>query len=315
MRKNLDVSLNEFVCQICSGTKQKMVFKGSDQFHEIPGEFYVYECENCHLFTTHPILSSDEIEKFYPEDYLCYLPAIEDETNLFRKIDRSFSQKKRINIIQKKPKGKGRILDIGCATGIDLSGLQKEGWECFGVEPNSMAAEYARERFGLNVINGYLEDIKFQDNYFDLVTIFDVLEHVPNPISFVSEVHRILKPSGWLIATLPNSDALERHIFGKYWLGWDIPRHYRTFNPKNIKAFLSTRNFHNIHVFSFTGRHGAFMMSLRFWLKSEKNNRLDGKLMEFIFGSFVLRIIMLPLFLLLEKINKSTIMSFYAQKK
>jgi 2-polyprenyl-3-methyl-5-hydroxy-6-metoxy-1,4-benzoquinol methylase len=307
--------IKEFHCIICGKKEHKYKFTGYDKMHENSGFFDIYECENCGLFTTHPILDQKDMSSYYPDNYVCYLTAIEDEKNWLKFFSRWLALRKRVNLILKKSSKNGRILDIGCATGILLSGMQKKGWECFGVEPDTQAAKYAEKRFGLSVINGYLENTSFPDNYFDIITIMDVLEHVQDPIIFINEIKRILKTNGWLIATLPNSFAWERYIFGPYWIGWDIPRHYRTFNSKNIKIFLNQHEFKNVKIFSFTGRQGAFMMSLDFWLKEQRGPKFLKQLLRSLFNSFLFKITTLPIFLIEEYINRSTIMSFFAQKR
>jgi 2-polyprenyl-3-methyl-5-hydroxy-6-metoxy-1,4-benzoquinol methylase len=314
MKTDINQKITAYVCHICGSKDHEFVFKGFDRLHHIPGNFFIYRCEGCGLFTTHPILEPGEMAHYYPDDYICYLPAIEDETNKLKYFDRLLALKKRVKIIKNKMKRVGRILDIGCATGILLSGMQKEGWECVGIEPDEKAANYARERFGFNVINGYLEDTNFPNDHFDVITILDVLEHVNNPAMFLGELRRILKPNGWVFATLPNSSAWEKQIFGPYWVGWEVPRHYSTYNPKNIHRFLTRNQFKNINVFSFTGRQGAFMMSIRFWLKDWNGPSWIKSLAEKILGSLPIRIIMLPIFMLSERLNRSTIMSFFAQK-
>jgi len=315
MKKELNTNINEFQCTICGKKNHRFIFTGYDRMHENSGFFDIYECNNCGLFTTHPRLSRNQMTLYYPENYICYLPAIEDESNWFSFINRWLGLRKRVNLIHKISGNIGRILDIGCATGILLSGMQKKGWDCFGVEPDKNAAIYAEKRFGFSIINGYLEDTNFPDNYFDVVTIMDVLEHVQDPKTFIKEIRRILKTDGFLIATLPNSSAWERYIFGPYWIGWDVPRHYRTFNNENIKIFLSRLGFSNINVFSFTGRQGAFMISLNFWLKEWNGPIFIKKFLRRFFSSFLIRILTFPIFLLEERFNRSTIMSFYAQNR
>jgi len=257
---------DERACIICDGQSFQILYPGFDRLHGISGEFKILECVNCGLFTLRPKLLSQEIKIYYPDDYICYVRAVEDETNFIQYLDRWLAREKRVRQIVKRSNNPGRILDVGCATGILLNGMQRRAWECYGVEPDQKAAEYARKRFGLEVCHGYLEETAFPDNYFDVVTLMDVLEHVYDPVSTLREVHRILKPDGYFIGTLPNADAWERFWFGPCWVGWDVPRHYHVFAPLTIRKLLDAHGFEGIEIFSFTGRHGTFMLSLKFWL-------------------------------------------------
>jgi SAM-dependent methyltransferase len=239
---------------------------------------------------------------------------VEDETGFFKYLDRWRARERRVKQILKRSNGQGRILDVGCSTGIFLSGLQRHGWECYGVEPDLKAAEYARKRFGVEVFHGYLEDAGFPDNYFDVVTMIDVLEHVYDPMSTLREVNRIVKLDGVFFGNLPNADAWERFLFEPYWVGWDVPRHYNVYTRKTVRQLLEAQGFKDVNLFSFTGRHGAFMLSLKFWLDDRGGPVLMKKLIINIIGSLPFRVLMLPIFILFERFNISTGLSFSARK-
>lgn len=254
------------------------------------------------------------MDAYYPEEYICYLEAIEDEKNPLTRINRFLAQKKRCRQVIRRTKLTGKILDIGCATGNFLNEMRKMGWNCQGVEPDLNAAEYARNRFGLDVFHGVLEEAKLPSDTYDVVTLWDVLEHVYDLNATIADIIRVLKPGGVIIATLPNATAFERHLFREYWVGWEVPRHYRTFTPTTIKKFLTSNNLQDIEIFSFTGRHGAFMLSIEFWLHEKKFPSWQDKLIRAISGSLFTRFISLPVFIVFELLNRSTVMSFAARK-
>lgn len=301
-------------CFICGGINFQFICDGYDRLHDIPGTFKLIKCTGCGLFLLHPTLSKGESAAYYPQEYICYLPAIEDETNCFTRINRYLALRKRVQWINRTTRVPGEILDIGCATGILLSGLKKRGWACQGVEPDKKASDYARKRFDINIHNGYLEDVNFSENSFDVITMMDVLEHVHDPVSTVVKVYKLLKPGGKFMGSLPNASSWERHIFRSHWAGWEVPRHYRTFNPENLPLFFKKYGFHDIKIMSFTGRHGAFMLSIKFWLKSIKKNDGLKKFITIILGSLPFRLLTFPFFLLSEVFNRSTIMMFIASK-
>jgi SAM-dependent methyltransferase len=252
--------------------------------------------------------------RYYPENYICYLEAIEDDPDPINRMNRMGALKKRVRQVVQRMNEPGRILDIGCATGIFLNRMKELGWETKGVEPSAEAAEYAITRFNLDVTHGYLADANLPDDFFDVVTIWDVIEHVPEIKPFIREIYRILKPGGLVIATLPNGKAWERYIFGEYWVGWEIPRHYRTFTPETIKSFLQRYGFKDAEIFSFIGRHGAFMLSVAFWLNTWKGPDWLKKIIQVILGSLPFRILTHPFFLFAEAVNRSNVMSFTAEK-
>lgn len=302
------------ICFNCNRSNFSKVFDGEDRYFHIPGEYEIIVCENCRLFYTYPQLSKEEIAIYYPDNFICYTPSINHEGNIIKRFDKQRGVSKRRRHIQRYFQRKGKILDIGCATGNFLNEMKKYGWECYGVEPNFKSATHARDLYGIQVTSGYFEDIHFPNNYFDVVTLWDVLEHTQEPQKIVKEIFRILKPDGFLFLSLPNSNAFERFVFGKFWLGWDVPRHYVTFNNHNVKSVLKNAGFSKVKVDSFFGRHGVFMISLGFWLDDVRMNKNIKKCIFYIMNSVIFRLITLPIFKLLELINRSTIMSVIAQK-
>jgi len=98
----------------------------------------------------------------------------------------------------------GRLLDIGTHCGFFLRRARHQGWELYGIEPSPTNAALAREHFGLHVQTGYLEDGSFPAEYFEVVTLIDVLEHVPTPVSLLQTISKVLKPGGILFVKVPN---------------------------------------------------------------------------------------------------------------
>ncbi len=292
-----------------------MLFEGRDRLHGKEGRFTIVECTNCGLFYLNPKPDSTEIDRYYPEDYISYPKAIEDESSKFRKLDRRYGLYKRCNEVIKRTGKAGRILDVGCATGIFLYGMKQRGWETFGVEPSHHAAEFARKRFNLEVVEGYLEEANFESSYFDVVTLWDVLEHVPSPRETLKEISRILKPGGWLVLSLPNPDSWERSWFGKYWAGWDVPRHFHIFNQDTLTHYLQTADLKLVEISSFTGRHGVLVLNTQFWLT---DSRLSPTVKKWILGtikSLPARLLTYPFYNMADRLNKSSIMSAFAQKQ
>jgi SAM-dependent methyltransferase len=133
---------------------------------------------------------------------------------------------------------KGRILDIGCGRGEFLSLMKNRGWEAIGLELNEETAWNARNAFGLEIWTDSLADARFEDNSFDVITLWHVLEHLPNPVLTIEECRRILKPSGLIVIALPHFGSLQARISGKYWFHLDLPYHLFHFTDKNLELLL-----------------------------------------------------------------------------
>jgi SAM-dependent methyltransferase len=131
----------------------------------------------------------------------------------------------------------GKVLDVGCATGFFLEIAQERGWDVYGVELSTYAARLSQKKFGKNIFNGTLEAACFADNEFDLIALSDLLEHIPEPLAFLQEVRRILKPGGMAMIVTPNVASLSERLMRGKW------SHYKTehlyyLSPRTIGRFL-----------------------------------------------------------------------------
>lgn len=137
----------------------------------------------------------------------------------------------------------GAVLDVGCATGFFLEMAEEAGWDVWGVELSEEGASRARRRFGDRVFCGSLAEAKFPSSRFDLVTLFDVIEHVADPRGLVDEVSRILRPGGLLLLTTPDIGSLSARLMGKYWIHFTENEHLCFFDRQRIKRFMRDHGF------------------------------------------------------------------------
>jgi len=141
----------------------------------------------------------------------------------------------------------GRLLDIGCGNGYYLAVMKELGWEVAGIEIDPKAAEVAKSRFDILVHQGNLENAPFDDNYFDVITMSQVIEHVPDPVLFIQNAAKFLKPSGQMVVVTPKVQSLEHKIFSHNWYPLDPPRHLFLFTPKTLKkCFVKTPLFQEV---------------------------------------------------------------------
>ena len=301
-------------CEFCGSTQYRLIFTGHDRLLGIPGIFSWYECIQCGLLFLSPQPDEEEIQQYYPDEYIPFQTAIQDERSWLRRTDRRYGLYKRCRAIQQLTSKPGRILDVGCATGIFLDGMQQRGWEPNGVEPSSFAAEYARRRFGLDVHLGYLEDAHFPDQYFDVITFWDVIEHVPSPMLILQEVERILKPGGWLVLSMPNPGAWDRGWFNEYWAGWDIPRHFHLFSTQVLQRYLERQNLRLERFRNFTGTYGTYLIDLQLWLPNTSLPPAVQAGILAIYRSIPFRALAQPYYFLVQHQNKSPTMVAFARK-
>ena len=117
-----------------------------------------------------------------------------------------------------------RLLDLGCHIGVMVELAQARGWDAWGVEPSTWASEQARAR-GLHVVTGTLSDAKVPENYFDVVTLWDVVEHLTDPAAELRMVHRVLKPGGVFAIHTIDIESMFARLMGRRW-PWLMEMHF-----------------------------------------------------------------------------------------
>jgi len=144
-----------------------------------------------------------------------------------------------------KPRVKnGKILDIGCSSGHFLKVAENHGYDVFGVEPNSDMVEFATKELGLeNIKNGTLDDDTYPSNYFDVITLWDVLEHVVDPSHLLKSVKKALKPGGWVFAYTENFDSFNVFISmaDSEMIAADV--HIRHYTPETFRIEFEKADF------------------------------------------------------------------------
>jgi SAM-dependent methyltransferase len=141
------------------------------------------------------------------------------------------------------------LLDVGSATGFFVHEAGLAGWEATGIEPSSWAASYARDQLGVGVVQGTLDDAPMGE--VDVLTAWEVIEHVTNPYAFLRSAHRLLRPNGTLELSTPVTDTLVPRVLGRHWIGWDkVPEHQSFFSRRSLDTLLARSGFrvHSRHL-------------------------------------------------------------------
>jgi len=142
---------------------------------------------------------------------------------------------------------KGKLLEIGCSTGLLLTEIRKAGWNACGVEPNEWGYNLAKEKYGLDVVNAYFQDAGYADETFDVVMMLHVIEHIPNPIEALTLLNKLIKPGGVLVMETPRYDT----IWFKILKGRErsvIPGHLYYFTRKSLTEMASKAGFELIEL-------------------------------------------------------------------
>jgi SAM-dependent methyltransferase len=218
-----------------------------DRFETVSGQFFsIVRCSGCTLLYVNPRPDTESLPAYYAaEGYDPFVSsgnAASLKTTAYRFVRRFTMRRKAARVAAGLPKG-GRALDVGCATGEMIVQLKLRGFDAYGVEPNPAAAEFARSTLGLTVWSGSIGDVPAHAGPFDLITLWHVLEHVPDLNRALKQLHGMLTASGRLAIAVPNPLSLDAKVYGSTWVAWDAPRHLYDFEPAVLTALLETSGF------------------------------------------------------------------------
>lgn len=234
-----NVSIEEISCNICHSTDAIVILRPErtarsfmDVFSAaggVRGTQTIVKCRRCGLVYVSPRFKPENIIKAYTEtlDH-GYSTQMEGRNKTFEN---------GVILLNKYYPQKGKLLDVGCANGGFLKMADKHGWDTYGVEPSRELAVLGK-RNGLKIYQGTLDEQKFTKNKFDVITYWDVLEHVADPMRELKLVYSLLKPGGILLVNFPDIGSLPARLSGKYW--WFLLSvHLFYFSKESLVAALS----------------------------------------------------------------------------
>jgi 2-polyprenyl-3-methyl-5-hydroxy-6-metoxy-1,4-benzoquinol methylase len=205
------------------------------------GALAVVRCPGCGLEWQRPFPSPERLRELYAGDYFQRWGA-RDPAALERvRAMKHASYRDLLRTLARLRPG-GRLLDLGCAMGFLLEAAEQAGFEGWGLDLNPEAVRVAKQRFGDRVAQGELEDSAFPGVAFEVVTLIDVIEHVPEPAALLAEVHRRLAPGGVLAVILPNAASLTRRLLGRRWPHY-APEHLFFWTPASLGRQLAAAGF------------------------------------------------------------------------
>ncbi len=195
--------------------------------------------EEYQILKTHPQPTLDKLGSYYEfEDYISHTDG---KRTLFEKMYHFIKRKAirdKVSLINSHQPLKGRILDIGAGTGDFLLECKNQNWEILGIEPNDKAKGIA---VGKGIKFGDTIE-KLESNSFDVITMWHVLEHVPDVEHQVAELKRLLKPSGTIIIAVPNFKSYDANHYKEFWAAYDVPRHLWHFSKTAIEKLFDKQN-------------------------------------------------------------------------
>ena len=207
--------------------------------YSVSGEVFdlIYDTEY-DMLITQPQPSLEKLPSYYEsEDYISHTDGNKSLFEKMYQFVKGITLKNKLKLINSESQ-KARILDIGAGVGDFLSVCKNDGWETIGIEPSEKARNIAKSK-GVSFVENLSE---LEDNSFDIISMWHVLEHVPDLKHQIKELKRLLKPKGTIIIAVPNFKSFDAKYYGKFWAAFDVPIHLWHFSKTAIQKLFAEEN-------------------------------------------------------------------------
>lgn len=236
-------------CPLCHNKSSvKRLCQVSKQNYFPKRNFIYILCKKCGIAFLYPKYTKKDINQIYGKNYYSYSSK---PGNKLINFILSWEFSPYAEYICKVADMGTKLLDVGCGTGNFLYQMQKRGWDVYGIEPFQEAVDTSSRKIGNErIFKGELPKLKFKVKNFDVVTLWHVLEHLPNPTIYLTSIHNLLRKGGYLVMEFPNLDSSLFSIFGKSYNWLSHNEHVFYYSKKGVKKFLRDNGFSTLSVYS-----------------------------------------------------------------
>ena len=193
--------------------------------------------EEYDMLVTSPVPSN--LETYYISDsYISHTDSKKSFIDRIYQLVKNYTLKQKVKLINSFNTESKTILDVGAGTGDFLKVCKKNNWDAYGIEPSDKARKIAAEK----EINLKQDISELKNELFDVITLWHVLEHIPNLIEYIDQLKKLLKPNGVLLIAVPNYKSYDAEYYKEYWAAFDVPRHLWHFSKESIQKLFSQVN-------------------------------------------------------------------------
>jgi SAM-dependent methyltransferase len=240
-------------CPICGQERPKEWLRAPDRLHGRKEKYTLVRCPDCALVWLSGPPNPEEMHLHYTDAYHKLISAAGDNPE-------ERWRERKADLLRYKQSG--ALLDLGCSSGSFLEFMGSKSWKLHGIEMSAEGARTAEARSGARVFVGNILDAPFASESLDVITCFDVLEHLYEPRQVMEKVANWLKPGGVFYVQVPNIDSAEGRVFRTYWHGLELPRHLFHYSPTSLKFLAESAGLSVVSLE--TRRNPAVGTSLRY---------------------------------------------------
>ncbi len=249
-------------CNLCGGDRFERIHDHLEptRFAGPGGTFQLVRCLGCDLVLLSPRPSREVMPEYYSRAFYASLsPEAAKGSRAPRLLTRSYlalfppPNRRRLSaclrIVQALGPGEpGRLLDVGAGEGAFLEAMQHAGWQVSGTDVSPDAARMTARRLGISLLVGPFEELTISGDEYDLVTFWDVLEHLHDPLGALRKARNLLRPGGKVLVSVPNLESLEARWLGQAWPHLDVPRHLTHFTAQTLGRMLLEAGFDQVQT-------------------------------------------------------------------
>jgi SAM-dependent methyltransferase len=237
-------ALNAPSCAACGSRASVRAFEASDWYlGRVPGPFVYRRCMDCGSVFLDPQPDDATLAAAYAEEY----GPFQQTGSAIARLGEHLAQREADRLVELADRTTP-LLDVGCGTGAFLVRMRRAGWQgpIHALEPDPAAAAITRERLRIPVTEGTLEDVELPSGSAGTIVMRHVIEHLRNPAAALERMASTLSPGGVLYVATPDARALAASVFGRFWHGYDPPRHLFAFTSEGIRRLLARTGFATI---------------------------------------------------------------------
>jgi SAM-dependent methyltransferase len=223
-------------CLVCGSERWAPLFTASDRlYHTTAKEFAVVRCEECGLARLDPQPAAEELRRYYPDNY--WFAPDESAASRLEEAYRRLVLRDHVRFVVQ-ALARGPLLDVGCGGGLFLGMMRERGYAVVGLDFSREAAAIAWKRQQVPAVCGDLAHAPLRAGSLAGITMFHVLEHLPDPRAYLVAARDLLAPDGRLVVQVPNAASWQFRLLGRRWSGVDVPRHLFDFRGCDVERLL-----------------------------------------------------------------------------